>query len=112
MAEARLPTHLEVAGLIRSVQAAGGFATVLAKGEREAGTLLVICCVGGRDGKLFERMPDLDGGRRWSLSRVQDTENAGEFSDYWKRRRNQDPDCWIVELDIADGERFVGLSGT
>lgn len=38
----RLPAHLEVAGLIRAVQAAGGFATVLNKGEREAGTILIV----------------------------------------------------------------------
>ena len=42
--QTRLPAHLEVAGLIRAVEAAGGFATVIAKGERDAGTLLVVCC--------------------------------------------------------------------
>ena len=36
MEDARIPAHLEVSGLIRSVQAAGGFATVLAKGEKTA----------------------------------------------------------------------------
>ena len=41
--DTRLPAHLEVAGLIRAVEAAGGFATVIAKGERDAGTLLVVC---------------------------------------------------------------------
>ena len=41
--ETRLPAHVEVAGLIRAVEAAGGFATVIAKGERDAGTLLVVC---------------------------------------------------------------------
>jgi len=35
-----------------------------------------------------------------------------EFSEYLARRRRQDDDLWIVELDIADGERFIGLAGT
>ena len=109
---ARLPTHIEVGGLIRAVEAAGGFATVLAKGERDAGSLLVICCARGENARLFERMPDLEGGRSWSLSREQDLENPIDFTHYWQRRSRQDPDCWIVELDIADGERFIGLSGT
>ena len=42
MADTRLPTHLEVGGLIRAVQAAGGFATVIARGERDAGTLMLV----------------------------------------------------------------------
>jgi hypothetical protein len=110
--DGRLPAHVEVNGLIRAVQAAGGFATVVAKGERDAGTLLVICCEQGTNGRLYERMPQLDGTRRWTLVRTQDVENPDEFNDYWERRKRQDGDLWIVELDIADGERFIGLAGT
>jgi hypothetical protein len=110
--DGRLPAHVEVNGLIRAVQAAGGFATVVAKGERDAGTLLVICCEQGTNGRLYERMPQLDGTRRWTLVRTQDVENPDEFNDYWERRKRQDGDLWVVELDIADGERFIGLSGT
>ena len=51
--EARLPAHVEVAGLIRAVESAGGFATVIAKGERDAGTLLVICCENDANVRLF-----------------------------------------------------------
>ena len=67
--DARLPAHLEVAGLIRAVDAAGGFATVVAKGERDAGTLLIICCKNGTNGRLYERMPQLDGTRAWTLTK-------------------------------------------
>lgn len=107
--EGRLPAHLEVSGLIRSVEAAGGFATVLSKGERDAGSILVISCRNGRNGKLFERMPDLDGDRKWSLSMVEDIENPQKFGEYWQQRAKSDPDCWIVELDIDNGERFIGF---
>lgn len=103
----RLPAHLEVAGLIRAVQAAGGFATVIARGERDAGTLLVVCCENGANAAAFERMPQPDGSRAWTLSRKQDVENPREFWDYCDRRRHQDDDLWIVELDIADAERFI-----
>ena len=108
----RLPAHLEVSGLIRAVEAAGGFATVLAKGERDAGTLLIICCENDTIVRLYERMPQLDGTRGWVLSKVQDTENPRDFTEYWQRRRRQDGDLWVVELDIANGERFIGLAGT
>ena len=108
----RLPAHLEVSGLIRAVEAAGGFATVLAKGERDAGTLLIICCENDTNVRLYERMPQVDGTRKWVLSKVQDTENPLDFFEYWQRRRRQDSDLWVVELDIANGERFIGLAGT
>lgn len=107
--EGRLPAHLEVSGLIRSVQAAGGFAAVLGKGEREAGTVLIVTTQNGRNSRVFERMPQLDGTRKWSCSKQQDPENPQEFSEYLERRKQQDPDVWIVELDIPHAERFIGL---
>ena len=105
----RLPAHVEIGALIRAVQAAGGFATVLAKGERDAGTILIVTMENGANAKLYERMPSLDGERKFSLTRTQDAENPWEFNDYLTKRRNQDGDIWIVELDIADAERFVAL---
>lgn len=105
--DARLPAHLEVAGLIRTVEAAGGFATVIAKGERDAGTLLVVCCENGRDAAAYERMPQADGTRAWAVSRKQDPDNPNEFWEYCTRRQRQDDDLWIVELDVPEGERFI-----
>ena len=29
------------------------------------------------------------------------------MDDYWRGRRAKDPDLWVVELTVADGERFV-----
>jgi len=105
--EARIPTHLEVTGMLRAVEAAGGFATVIAKGERDAGTVLVTCCEAGRNYRAYERMPRADGTRAWSLAKVQDLENPSEFGRYLDQRRRQDSDLWIVELDIPDAERFI-----
>ncbi|MGB3166841.1 MAG: DUF1491 family protein [Alteraurantiacibacter sp.] len=106
--ETRIPAHLEVNGLIRAVQAEGGFATVLSKGERDAGTLMVICCENGTNARSYERMPQLDGTRTWVLSREQDAENPYDFNEYTARRGRQDDDLWILELDIVNPERFIG----
>ncbi len=107
--ETRLPAHIEVSALIRLVEAEGGFGMVIKKGEREAGTILVVLVENGANSRLYERMPQLDGNRIWHCSKTQDHENTEEFSGYLKRRADQDPDVWIVELDIANGERFIGL---
>lgn len=109
---ARLPTHIEVSGLIRSVEAAGGFATVLSKGERDAGTLLVICCEKGTNASAWERMPQRDGTRAFECSKVQSTEIPEDFHSYWQRRAGQDPDLWVVELDIENATRFIDGNGT
>ena len=105
----RLPAHIEVNGLIRAVQAAGGFATVLAKGERDAGTILIVTLQNGTNARLYERMPQLDGSRKFLLTREQDAEKPQEFNDYIAKRSAQDSDLWIVELDVANAERFVAV---
>ena len=110
--KARLPAHLEVTGLLRAVEGAGGFATVIAKGERDAGTLLVTCCENGKNYRAYERMPRPDGTRGWTLTKAQDSENPVEFNEYLDRRKRQDSDLWIVELDIPDAERFIDSTGT
>jgi hypothetical protein len=107
MADDRLPAHLEVAALLRAVEAAGGFATVLQKGERTGGAILVVLAENGANQRLYERLADLEGSRKWTCTKVQDTENKQEFNEYLARRGARDPDLWMIELDIANGERFV-----
>ena len=108
--DSRLAAHLEVAGMLRAVQNAGGFAAVLKKGERDAGTILVVCAENGQNRRLFERMPRTDGSREWVETRREDVENKHDFDSYLGRRSVQDPELWIIELDIAIGERFIVLT--
>ena len=108
----RLPAHLEVSGLIRRAQAEGGFAAVLRKGERDAGTILVVALQNGLNPRLFERMPTLEGERRWTETHRQDPENKAVFDEYLVRRRAQDADLWLIELDVPNPERLIGLAGT
>jgi hypothetical protein len=104
---ARLPAHLEVSGLLRLAESLGGFATVLAKGEPDAGTILVVTIFREEPARLYERMPQLDGNRRFALVRQEDTDNKQDFSEYLTRRKRQDEDLWIIEADVADAARFV-----
>lgn len=108
--EARLPAHIEVAGLLRAAQAVGGFAMVLHKGERDGGTILVVILENQGLGVLYERMPQLDGSRQWTRAKDQVSDNKSDFDDYLDRRKRQDTDVWIVELTVADRERFVQQS--
>ena len=107
--DARLPARLEVASLIRLAQTGGGFAAVLKSGEEQAGTILLVLTENGTNPRVYERMPQLDGSRTWHCSKRHDIENQSNITDYLERRGSQDDDLWIVELDIANGERLIGL---
>lgn len=104
---ARLAAGLLVNALVRRVNAAGGSAMVLAKGDAEAGAILVLTLDRGANPGFFERGIGPDG--RAALVRAGPAELSDEtaVSDYWQRRRSRDSDLWVVELDIAEAERFA-----
>ena len=103
----RLPAHLEISGMIRAIESQGGFASVIAKGERDAGTILILTIYRGENAVLFERLPQLDGSRPFIAAKQQKPEKPQEIFEYLEKRKKQDPDIWILEADIADGARFI-----
>nr|WP_298931784.1 DUF1491 family protein [uncultured Erythrobacter sp.] len=105
----RFPAHVEISSLIRLAQSNDGSAMVLAKGERDGGTILLVTMYRGGTAQLWERMPQMDGTRSFIRTKTQDIENSYEFHEYLERRCEQDPDIWVLEVDIADPERFIAL---
>jgi hypothetical protein len=107
----RLTSTMLVSALIRQVNNAGGFAAVLAKGDPDAGAILLLFIEKGTVQSVRERILGTKGTYEWrSVGPV----DAVERDEWLARRRARDPDLWIVELDIADGERFTaerGLTG-
>lgn len=102
---ARLPTHLTVAALLRRVNDSGGMAVVRASGDAQTGAILVLIDEQGRM-RALERMRGLDD--RDSLVPAGPT--TGEeraIEEYWRKRRARDPDLWVVELNVPGAERFV-----
>lgn len=100
----RLAAGMLVSALIRRVEQVGGSAMVLAKGDATAGALLIQLAERGVPGPLLERRLDLDGRYLWSPTGPDDADQRG---DYLQRRRRNDPDLWIVELDVAGGLALV-----
>lgn len=105
--DARLPAHLEAGAILRLAESQGGYATVLAKGERDAGTIVLVMLCRGKASVLYERMPQRDGTRLFVATKSEEPEKQQEFSEYLARRHARDPDLWLIEVDIADPERFV-----
>ena len=105
--DARLPAHLEVAGIRRIAESMGGFATVLSRGDRDAGTIAIVIIVRGEPARLYERMPQMDGNRTFVCTALEEIENKEDFSELLRRRCERDPDLWLIEADIPERERFV-----
>ena len=103
----RLTSRLTIDALFRRVRAAGGFATVLARGDDMAGAILLVCTERGTFKSLLERTLNQAGEYRWTPCGPQDVESAQTRDSYIQRRRDRDPDLWLIELDIADAERFA-----
>lgn len=103
----RLTSRITIDALFRRVRAEGGFATVLARGDDSAGAILLVCAERGTVRSLLERTIDLDGNYRWTPCGPQDVESVATRESYIERRRAQDPDIWLIELDVADAERFA-----
>jgi hypothetical protein len=103
---ARLASSVLVAALLRRAQDEGGFGAVLAKGDPGAGAIAVILAEKGRKACFLERMLAGDGRYAWRESR-QGVESEDDFQKALDRRRQVDPDLWILELDIPSAERFA-----
>jgi hypothetical protein len=104
---ARLASGVLASALIRRVQAEGGSATVLAKGDTTSGAILLVCAERGQVTSLRERLLTTEGRYAWQAVTPGDAGERADFSDYLNRRRARDPDLWVIELDIPNAERFA-----
>lgn len=112
MIEPRLTSEFQISAIRRLVEVDGDFATILRKGDATSGTILLIGQVKGANPVLFERLRPLDGKAIWQPLTIQANENATEIVAYWQKRVAQDPDLWVIELDVASTERLNRFLGT
>lgn len=100
MIEPRLRSGLVVNALVRRVNAAGGIAMVLAKGDEAAGAILIVT-----DREAWERGWDEHG--RPALVPTGPQDDPSGLEQYVARRLARDRDLWVVELNVADAKRFA-----
>jgi hypothetical protein len=103
----RLKSRFLIDLLLRRTESAGGFATILAKGDDTSGVILVQCAERGQPGPLLERRFSVGGDYIWEDVGPADPKDGESRASYQERRRRADPDLWIIELDIADAPRLV-----
>ncbi len=97
-----------ISAIKRMAEAQGDFATVLKKGDAISGAILLIGQIRGANPRLFERYPSFDGRSGWQLLDFTG-QNDSSVTDYWQKRRSNDPDLWVLELDVVSAARLDGL---
>jgi len=107
MSGGRLPPRLEVPALLRRAESQGGFATVVHKGDAEGGAVLLLVSSRGRHVAGLERILGVNGFYQWRATGPADSADSAEVAAFLTQRRRFDPDLWVVELDIAEPERFI-----
>ncbi len=80
---------------------------VVARGDPDRGALILLVAQRGTHVACLERGPTDTGAYAWqSIGPA-----AGATPDLvrvWsQRRRSNDPDLWLIELDVAQPERFI-----
>lgn len=108
----RLPAKLEATALMRQVQEAGGFATIIKRGDKDRGALILIVAERGKPKAMIERRMGPDFDYCWTVVARADEAQPDKFRESTKKLIQFDPDCWLIELDIADAERFVAETTT
>ncbi len=103
----RLPARLEATALMRQVETAGGFATVAKRGDPDSGALALMIAGRGQPVALIERRMGAGFAYRWEVTARPDAANPEKFRESLQNVTRFDPDCWLIELDVADAERFI-----
>lgn len=103
----RLPARVEAAGIVRRVSAEGGFAAILNKGDPDRGALVLLLRERGAFRGLLERQLGPDFSYRWVLSRSERDLDEQQLGELIRGKLRFDADSWLIELDIADPERFI-----
>lgn len=103
----RLASGVQVSALIRRIETMGGSGMVLAKGDSEAGAILLLMADRGIPKIFLERILDVTGAYAWHRTGPQNIEVKEDLNLYMQRKRARDPDLWIVELDVAGVERLA-----
>lgn len=103
----RLTSAMLVSALVRRVSAEGGNAVIVARGDATAGAILLICLDKGVRTAFRERLLGTDGRYEWAAVGPAPDAASPEVEAWQARRRERDPDLWIVELDVPNAERFA-----
>lgn len=93
--------------MIRQVEGDGGFGTILHRGDKDRGAISLIVSEKGQAVAILERRMATDFRYLWTAVSGAEALGGSGWQDWVAKKSRIDPDCWLVELDIADAQRFI-----
>lgn len=107
----RLPAHVEATAMLRKVEAEGGFGMIVKKGDADRGALILLIASRGEHWACLERTLQSDGCYSWQVTGPAAGADSKSLADWSQKRVRFDEDSWLIELDVADPERFIAETG-
>ena len=107
MTEPRVKTSIWVAALIRRAELSGASAFVAAKGEPDAGAVIVKIALLDGTARVWSSAYGRDGQRRWMRATGANLVSDGDAEAYVARARTRDADLWVVEIEDRQGRDFL-----
>jgi hypothetical protein len=107
--EARLKSGIWVKALIRRCDLAAIEVAVVARGDADAGAVLLK--LNGRDGgcTVLAQTRRADGSLVWMRATGAEPVAEVEADAYVARQRGRDPDLWVIEIDSAKADTLLDL---
>lgn len=100
----RLRTHIQATALLRRAQGQGAYATVLRRGDPDAGALHVTVRTLDGSARLYSPIRDMEGNPAWLATPPAPEREVDERT---ARLADRDPDIWIVEIEDRRGRHFL-----
>lgn len=102
-----LKTRFWVEALRWRAEGAGAAVYIARRGDPDAGAVIVKVATLDGQARLYAPTRTMEGERAWMAPLGEDAMAESRADEYAERRREDDPDLWVVEIEDRHGRHFL-----